>query len=80
MRISITLPDGMLKEADAAAKKLRVSRSRLIQIALREFLKRRRDDEITRRLNKSFAEHPPEVDPFVQHLALEAMKRIEWKE
>jgi hypothetical protein len=32
-------------------------------------------------LNRSFARHPPEkLDPFLQRLALEGMKRTEWKE
>jgi len=55
MKISISLPDPMLKEADAAARKLKVSRSRLIQIALREFLQQRRDDAITESINRYIA-------------------------
>lgn len=80
MKTAISLPDPLFEEADAAAKDLGVSRSKLIQTALEEFLSRRRADEITRRLNKSYAEHPPEIDPFLEQLALEAMKRTEWKE
>jgi antitoxin MazE6 len=80
MKTAISLPDLLFNEAEAAAKDLGLSRSKLIQAALEEFLKRRRDEEVTRRLNKSYAENPPEPDPFLDHLVLEGMKRAEWKE
>jgi hypothetical protein len=45
------------------------------------FLQRRRDEKISAALNRSFARQPSEeLDPFLQRLALEAMKRAEWKE
>jgi metal-responsive CopG/Arc/MetJ family transcriptional regulator len=43
MKIAISLPDPLSKEAKAAAKDLGLSRSELIQAALEEFLKRRQD-------------------------------------
>jgi hypothetical protein len=81
MNIAISIPDPLFKEAEAAAKDLGVSRSKLVQIALQAFLQRRRDEKVTGALNRSFARHPPEkLDPFLQRLALEGMKRTEWKE
>ena len=80
MKTAISLPDSLFKEAEAAAKDLGFSRSKLIQTALEEFLRRRRDEEVTRRLNKSYTENPPEPDPFLEFLVLEGMKRTEWKE
>jgi metal-responsive CopG/Arc/MetJ family transcriptional regulator len=38
MKIAISIPDPLFKEAEAAAKDLGVSRSKLIQIALQAFL------------------------------------------
>jgi hypothetical protein len=80
MKTAISLPDKLFQKAEAAAKDIGVSRSKLIQIALEEFLRRRRDEAVTAALNRSLAEHPDEVDPLVQQLALEALKRTEWKE
>ncbi len=80
MKTAISIPDPLFEEAEAAAKDLGLSRSKLIQTALEEFLRRRRDDEVTRRLNDSYAKSPPEPDPFLDHLSLEGMKRAEWKE
>jgi hypothetical protein len=80
MKTAISLPDPLFAEAEAAAKDLGVSRSKLIQTALEDFLRRRRDEGVTAALNRSLAQHPDEVDPFLQELAYEAMKRTEWKE
>ena len=80
MKTAISIPDPLFEEAEATAKELGLTRSKLIQTALEEFLQRRRDAEVTRRLNKSYAENPPEPDPFLDYLVLEGMKRVEWKE
>ena len=75
MKTAISLPDPLFEEAEATAKELGISRSKLIRTALEEFLSRRKASEITRRLNKSYTENPPEPDPFLDHLVLEGMKR-----
>jgi hypothetical protein len=76
MKTAISLPDLLFEEAEAAAKDLGLSRSKLIQTALEEFLKRRRETEITSRLNDSYAANPGEPDPFLDHLVLEGMRRL----
>jgi len=80
MKTAISIPDPLFEEAEAAARDLGLTRSKLIQTALEEFLKRRRDAEVTRRLNKSYTENPPEPDPFLDYLVLEGIKRVKWKE
>lgn len=80
MKIAISIPDPLFKKAEAAAEDLGVSRSKLVQMALEAFIRRRRDREVTAALNRSFAKHPEEVDPFLQRLALDGLKRTEWKE
>ena len=80
MKTAISIPDPLFEEAEAAAKDLGLTRSKLIQTALEEFLQRRRDAEVTRRLNKSYTENPPEPDPFLDYLVLEGIKRVKWKE
>jgi metal-responsive CopG/Arc/MetJ family transcriptional regulator len=80
MKTAISLPDPLFEEAEAAAKDLGLSRSKLIQTALEEFLGRRKASETTRRLNESYATNPPEPDPLLDHLVVEGMKRAEWKE
>jgi hypothetical protein len=80
MKAAVSIPDPLFKEAQAVAKELGVSRSKLIRIALEAFLDRRRSEEVTRRLNESYAKRPGKIDPVLQNLALEAMKRVAWKD
>ncbi len=79
MKTAISIPDPLFKRAEGAAKKLGLSRSKLVQTALEQFLNARKDAEITERLNKSYAANPQELDPLLQALADDTMRRAEWK-
>ena len=80
MKMTVSIPESLFEDVESVAKDLGVSRSRLIRTALQDFLRRRRDEEITAALNRSWAAHPDEVDPFLQYLVYEGMKRTEWQE
>ena len=77
MKTAVSLPDPLFKATQAAAKRLGITRSKLHQIALEEYLELLKSSEITRRLNESYSKHPELVDPFVQSLAEAAMHRLE---
>lgn len=47
MKTAISVDDALMEEADAAARDLGLSRSRLIADALREYLRKRRRTRIT---------------------------------
>jgi mRNA interferase MazF len=59
MKTAISVDDRLMSEADNAAREMGLSRSRLIATALEAYLRKRRQDEITERLNEVYAE----VDP-----------------
>lgn len=83
MKTAISLPDPLFEEAEAAAKDLGVSRSKLIQTALEEFLKRRRDDAITESIDRYIAKYGSELseedEAWLAHNR-ELLRRVEWKE
>jgi antitoxin MazE6 len=56
MKTAISIDDDLLREADESAKAMGVSRSRMISLALGEFLKRRREEEMLRRLNEAYGD------------------------
>jgi len=60
MKTAISINDGLLREADETARLMRLSRSRLFALAVGEFLKRRRREEMLLRLNEVYANG---VDP-----------------
>jgi metal-responsive CopG/Arc/MetJ family transcriptional regulator len=57
MKAAISIPESLFAEADAAARQLGVSRSKLVRIALEEFLKRKREDAIAKSIDRYIAKH-----------------------
>ncbi|MGQ0673157.1 MAG: hypothetical protein ACT4N2_09805 [Hyphomicrobium sp.] len=80
MKIAISLPDDLFEAAEAEAERMGVSRSKLHQLALEQYLKLAKSDEIKRRLTESYTRSPEPVDPFIQALADETMRRMEWED
>ena len=60
MKTAISINDELLREADETARLMRLSRSRLFTLAVGEFLKRQRREEMLLRLNEVYANA---VDP-----------------
>ena len=83
MKTAISLPDALFTEAEAAAKDLGLSRSKLIQKALEDYLKRRRDEAVTESINRYLEKHgeePSEEDEAWLAHGREMLRRVEWKE
>jgi metal-responsive CopG/Arc/MetJ family transcriptional regulator len=57
MKTAVSLPDQLFEKAEATAKALGVSRSRLIQIALEDYLKQRREEELTAEINRNIEKY-----------------------
>ena len=55
MKTAISIEDGLLQEADATAKRLRLSRSGLFALAVSDFLERQRREQMLIRLNEVYA-------------------------
>jgi metal-responsive CopG/Arc/MetJ family transcriptional regulator len=56
MKTTVSLPDDLFRQAEATAKKVRVSRSQLYTQAIAEFLERSRSEHVTERLNEIYFE------------------------
>jgi metal-responsive CopG/Arc/MetJ family transcriptional regulator len=78
-QMAVALPADLLERVEAAAKEMGVARDDFVNIALSDFLVRHNSSDETRQLNRYYIKHPPEPDPFLDYLALEIMKRTEWK-
>jgi predicted DNA-binding protein len=65
VKTAISLPDPLFEAAEQLARQLGKSRSQLYAEALREYLERRRGEDITRRLNEIYDAEPElaELDP-----------------
>ena len=56
MKTAISIEDGLLHEADETARRMGLSRSRLFALAVGDFVRRERQDEMLRRLNEVYAD------------------------
>ena len=85
MKTAVSISDKLFAEAEVAARELGLSRSKLVQTALEDFLKARRDVAMTERINKDLADHPPTKEElkdekiWMAH-ALENLRAVEWDE
>ena len=55
MKTAISIDAGLLQEADETARRMGVSRSRLFALAVGDFLRRQRQEQMLRRLNEVYA-------------------------
>jgi metal-responsive CopG/Arc/MetJ family transcriptional regulator len=80
MKTAVSLPDPLFEAADRLARQLGKSRSQLYAEALRAFLERHRDDDITARLNAIYDAEPElaKLDPVLDALQLEVLRREKW--
>ena len=78
MKTAISVPDDLFRSAEAAARKLRVSRSQLYAAALREFLDRRRENNITARLNEIYANETSDLDPALHAAQMKSLESDSW--
>ena len=79
MKTAISVDDTLMEQADAAARELGLSRSALISTALREFLRDRRSQQVTERLNRAYAEDPmPEERRVLRNLRAKLRVADRW--
>ena len=55
MKTAISIDEGLLREADETARRMRLSRSRLFALALGHFLQQRRREQMLHQLNEVYA-------------------------
>jgi len=78
MKAAISLPDDLFAAADALAGRLGVSRSRLVALALAEFIAKHRSSKVTERLNAVYTAEKSRVDKPLRRAQRRAVDRTEW--
>ena len=62
VKTAISLEKGLFKAADALAEELRISRSRLVALAVEEFVRRHENKKLLDRINEACEGEPDEED------------------
>ncbi|MGA3076840.1 MAG: hypothetical protein ABSG56_24535 [Bryobacteraceae bacterium] len=78
MKTAVSLPDDIFRLADAAARRLRVSRSQLYATAISEFLNRQQGNAVTERLNEVYSRRPATVDRAFDRAQLRSVNKDSW--
>lgn len=78
MKTAVSMPDDLFRSAEAAARRLRVSRSELYAKAIAEYLKRQQENAITGRLNEVYAGSPAKLEPGLHRAQLKSLKEDAW--
>jgi metal-responsive CopG/Arc/MetJ family transcriptional regulator len=78
MKTAVSLPEDLFLQAEATAKKLRVSRSQLYATAIAEFLARNQSDRVTERLNEVYSTTPAKVDPALHRAQIQSLDKDSW--
>jgi predicted transcriptional regulator len=78
MKVAISVPDPVFEAGERVAKRLRVTRSRLYTRALKDYVGRHGGGDITERLNSVYAGGSSKLDPLLEALSLEVLRREPW--
>jgi metal-responsive CopG/Arc/MetJ family transcriptional regulator len=78
MKTAVSLPDELFRMAEAAARRLRVSRSELYAKAIAEFLNAQQGNSITERLNDVYSRRTAKVDSALHRAQLKSLGKDAW--
>lgn len=78
MKTAVSVPDDLFRRADAAAKRLRISRSEFYARAIAGFLEGNQTEAITARLNEVYGRQPAKVDPGLHRAQLKSLAKESW--
>lgn len=78
VKTAVSMPDDLFRMAEAAARRLRVSRSELYANAIAEYLKRRQENDITERLNEVHARRPAKLDSELHRAQMKSLGKDDW--
>ena len=78
MKTAVSIPDDVFEGAERLARRTKKSRSQLFSDAIREYVARHSDYEVTEAMNRVCAEASDTKDRFVTAAAKRILQRVEW--
>ncbi len=78
MKVAISIPDPLAKAVDALARHRRLPRSRVIAVAIADYLARQAPSKVTERLDAVYALERGHVDPALVAAQRVLLERVEW--
>lgn len=78
MKTAISIPDDLFEAAEALAARLDMSRSRLIAVALAEYVARHKAGRVTERLDAVYSVEESRPDATVRAAGARTLRRADW--
>ncbi len=78
MKTAISVPDDIFRRAEAAARRLRLSRSKLYTTAIAEFLDSQKAGVVTDRLNEIYTRQPAKLGEALHRAQLKTIEKDSW--
>lgn len=78
MKTGVSMPDHLFRQAEAAARRLKVSRSQRYVTAIAEFLDRQQTNTLTERLNELYSRQPARVDAALHRAQIKSLDKDSW--
>jgi len=75
MKTAVSVPDDLFRQAEAAARRLRISRSKLFATAISEFLDRQQSNAVTDRLNEVYSHRRAKLDSALHSAQLKSLDK-----
>lgn len=76
IKTAISIDKSLFAQANALARKLKVSRSRLFVLALEDFIQEQQNKELLEKINVVYAEEPTEAELTLQRKARKSHRRL----
>lgn len=78
MKTAISIPDQIFSRAERFARERKMTRSGLFTAAVAEYIQQHRQDDVTEKLNRVYAEEDSSLDPVLSRLQALSLPREEW--
>lgn len=78
LKTAISIPDDVYRQAEEAAARLGLSRSALYARAVAEYIARRGQAAVTKRLDRVYRDEPARLDPLLAVLQLASLPAGDW--
>jgi len=79
MKIAISIPDRLFRDADTFARRHHLSRSALYAEAVKAYVEQRRSGDVTRQLDEVYANQPSSLDKLLQGIQSSSLPREDWQ-
>jgi hypothetical protein len=78
MKVAVSVPDPLFRDAEAVSRRLRVPRSQLYARALEAFVRQHSRPDVTAQLDAVIVRLPPEYRVPSEEPSLEVLRREKW--